>query len=144
LNLIRVMPAKGQDILACQLPSFLAKLLGPILVAVAAGVLMNRKSLGALAQGLLRNPALLFLLGFLDFVSGLAIVLIHNVWVADCWIIITLLGWLLLVRGMVRILISDQVKPYGAKMLENPNVATASLAVTIGLGLVLSYFGYAR
>jgi hypothetical protein len=113
LNLIRVMPAKGQDILACQLPSFLAKLLGPILVAVAAGVLMNRKSLGALAQGLLRNPALLFLLGFLDFVSGLAIVLIHNVWVADCWIIITLLGWLLLVRGMVRILISDQVKPYG-------------------------------
>jgi hypothetical protein len=144
LNLIRVMPAKGQDILACQLPSFLAKLLGPILVVVAAGVLMNRKSLGALAQGLLGNPALLFLLGFLDFVSGLAIVLIHNVWVADWWIIITLLGWLLLVRGMVRILISDQVKPYGAKMLKNPNAATGSLAVTIGLGLVLSYFGYAR
>jgi hypothetical protein len=144
LNLIRVMPAKGQDIFACQLPSFLAKLLGPILVVVAAGVLMNRKSLGALAPGLLGNPALLFLLGFLDFVSGLAIVLIHNVWVADWWIIITLLGWLLLVRGMVRILISDQVKPYGAKMLKNPNPATGSLAVTIGLGVALSYFGYAR
>jgi hypothetical protein len=123
---------------------FLAKLLGPILVVVAAGVLMNRKSLGALAQGLLGNPALLFLLGFLDFVSGLAIVLIHDVWVADWRIIITLLGWLLLVRGMVRILIPDQVKPYGAKMLKNPNAVTGSLAVTIGLGLVLSYFGYAR
>jgi hypothetical protein len=122
----------------------LAQLLGPILVVVAVGVLMNRKSLSALAQGILGNPALLFLLGFLDFVSGLAIVLIHNVWVADWRIIITLLGWLLLVRGMVRILIPDQVKPYGARMLKNANAVTGSLAVTLGLGLVLGYFGYAR
>jgi hypothetical protein len=105
---------------------------------------MNRKSLGALAQGVLGNPALLFLLGFLDFVSGLAIVLIHNVWVADWRVISTLLDWLLIVRGMVRILIPDQVKPCGAKLLKSPNAATASLAVALVLGLVPSYFGYAH
>jgi hypothetical protein len=124
--------------------NFLAKLLGPILAVVAVGVLMNRKSPGALAQGVLGNPALLFLLGFLDFVSGLAIVLIHNVWVADWRVISTLLGWLLIVRGMVRILIPDQVKPCGAKLLKSPNAATASLAVALVLGLVPSYFGYAH
>jgi uncharacterized membrane protein YedE/YeeE len=123
---------------------FLAKLLGPILVVVAVGVLMNRKSVDALAREVLGSPALLFLLGFLDFASGLAIVLTHNVWVADWRIIITLLGWLLLARGMVRILIPDQVKPYGAKMFQSPNAVTGSLAVTLGLGLVLGYFGYAR
>jgi hypothetical protein len=124
--------------------NFLAKLLGPILAVVAVGVPMNRKSLGALAQGVLGNPALLFLLGFLDFVSGLAIVLIHNVWVADWRVISTLLGWLLIVRGMVRILIPDQVKPCGAKLHKSPNAATASLAVALVLGLVPSYFGYAH
>jgi hypothetical protein len=97
LNLIRVMPAKGQDIMPTSI--FLAKLIGPILLVVAVGVLMNRKLMGALAQEVLGNHALLFLLGFLDFASGLAIVLVHNLWVADWRIIITLLGWLLLVRG---------------------------------------------
>jgi hypothetical protein len=142
LNLIRVMPAKGQDIMPTSI--FLAKLIGPILLVVAVGVLMNRKLMGALAQEVLGNHALLFLLGFLDLASGLAIVLVHNLWVADWRIIITLLGWLLLVRGAVRILIPDQVKPFGMKMLRDPNVVTGSVAVMLVLGLVLSYFGYAH
>jgi len=123
---------------------FLAKLIGPIMVIVAAGVLLNRQLVDALAREILGSPALLFLLGFLDFASGLAIVLVHNVWIADWRIIITLLGWLLMARGAARILIPDQVKPFGAKMLRNPNGVTGSLAGTAILGLALCYFGYAR
>jgi hypothetical protein len=122
---------------------FLAKLLGPILVLAAVAVFMNRKSLEALAREFLNSPALL-LLGFLDFAAGLAIVLTHNVWVADWRVIITLLGWLLLLRGIVRTLIPDQVKPYGVKLMRNKNAVTGVLAVTLVLGLALSYFGYAR
>jgi hypothetical protein len=59
-------------------------------------------------------------------------------------VIITLLGWFLLIRGVVRTLIPDQVKPYGMKLMRNPNAVTGVLAVTLVLGLVLSYFGYAR
>jgi len=123
---------------------FLAKLIGPIMVIVAAGVLLNRQSVDALAREILGSPALLFLLGFLDFAGGLAIVLVHNVWVADWRIIITLLGWLLMVRGAVRILIPDQVKPFGARMLRNANAVTGTLAGTAMVGLALCYFGYAR
>jgi hypothetical protein len=123
---------------------FLAKLIGPILVVVALGVLLNRKSLDALVQEILRGHVVLFLLGLLDFASGLAIVLTHNVWVANWPLIITLLGWFLIVRGAVRILIPDQLKPFGAKVLKDPNMVTGSLAATIALGLVLSYFGYAH
>ena len=123
---------------------FLAKLIGPILVIVAAGVLLNRRSVDALAREILGSQALLFLLGVLDFAGGLAIVLVHNVWVADWRVIITLLGWLLLVRGAVRILIPDQVKPFATKMLRNANAVTGVLAGTLVLGLVLSYLGYAH
>jgi hypothetical protein len=123
---------------------FLAKLMGPILLVAGIAMLVNRKELDALAQELLRSRALLFLLGLIDLAIGLAIVLTHNVWVADWRLIITLLGWLLIVRGAVRVLIPDQVKGLGAKLLKNANAVTGSLAVTIALGLVLSYFGYAR
>ena len=122
---------------------FLAKLLGPILVLVAVALFVNRKSLDALARELLNSPALL-LLGFLDFAAGLAIVLTHNVWVADWRVIITLLGWLLLVRGVVRTLVPDQVRLYGMKLMRNRNAVTGVLAVVLVLGLVLSYHGYAR
>jgi hypothetical protein len=123
---------------------FLAKLLGPILVLAAVAVYVNRKSLDAVAQEFLRSNALLLLLGFLDFAAGLAIVLTHNVWVADWRVIITLLGWFLLIRGVVRSLIADQVKPYALKLLKNPDAVNGVLAVIFVLGLVLSYFGYAR
>ena len=123
---------------------FLAKLLGPILLVVGGALLVNRKDLDALAQELLRSRLLLFLFGLIDLAIGLAIVLTHNVWVADWRLIITLLGWLLMVRGAVRILIPEHAKALGAKLLKNANAVTGSLAVTAGLGLVLSYFGYAR
>jgi hypothetical protein len=123
---------------------FLAKLLGPILVLAAVAVYVNRRSLDAIAQEFLRSNALLLLLGFLDFAAGLAIVLTHNVWIADWRVIITLLGWLLLIRGIVRTVIPDQVKPYGVKLMRDQNAVTGVLAVTLVLGLTLSYFGYAR
>src|SRR5258708_25168957 len=123
---------------------FLAKLLGPILLIAGIAMLVNRKGLDALAHELLRSSLLLFLLGLIDFSIGLAIVLNHNVWIADWRVLITLLGWLLIVRGAVRVLIPDQVKPLGAKLLKNANVVTGSLAGTVVVGLVLSYSGYVR
>ncbi|HEY6258127.1 MAG TPA: hypothetical protein VIY51_20280 [Xanthobacteraceae bacterium] len=123
---------------------FLAKLMGPFMALAGAAMLINRKELDALAQEFLHSRVLFFLLGLIDFAIGLAIVLTHNVWVADWRLIITLMGWLLLVRGTVRVLIPDQVKPFGTRLLKNANVMTGSVAAVLVLGLVLSYFGYVR
>jgi hypothetical protein len=123
---------------------FLAKLIGPILVVAALGLLANRKAFHALAQEILHSHALLYLFGLLDFAVGLAIVLTHNVWVGDWRVIITLLGWLMIVRGAVRVLIPDQVKTFGAKILKRNEVVAGSLAIVLVLGAVLCFFGYFR
>jgi len=123
---------------------FLAKLIGPILVLAAAGLLLNRKIMDAVAREILGSAVFLSFLGLIDFAVGLAIVLNHNLWVADWRVIITILGWLLIIRGAARVLIPDQLKGFATKFLKNKNAVTAALAGTLGLGLVLSYFGYAR
>jgi hypothetical protein len=123
---------------------FIAKMLGPVLLVIGVALLINRKQLDALAQELLRSPLLIFLLGVIDLAVGLAIVLTHNVWVADWRIIITVLGWMLIVRGLLRTLVTDRAKTLGTKLLRDSNVINGSLAATAALGLVLSYFGYAR
>jgi hypothetical protein len=123
---------------------FIAKLIGPIMLVVGIAMLINRKELDALAQELLRSRVLLLLVGLIDLAVGLAIVLTHNVWAADWRLVITLLGWLLIVRGTIRILVPEQVKTLAEKLLKNANVVTGGLAATAALGLVMSYFGYAR
>jgi hypothetical protein len=58
----------------------IAGLIGPTLVAIAAGMLLNIDSFPALAEQVSRDPALIFVSGILLFVAGLAIVRVHNSW----------------------------------------------------------------
>ena len=47
-------------------------------------------------------PPVVYLSGALFFVAGLAIVRIHNLWVAGWPVLVTVLGWLALLLGLVR------------------------------------------
>jgi hypothetical protein len=140
LNLIRVMPAKGQDIMAAS--AFLARLLGPLLLAVGVGILINPKAFGTVAGEVVRSVTLVYLFGLFDFAAGLAIVLTHNVWVANWRVLITLIGWLMLIRGAVRILAPEMIMGYATKILRNKQIIPLSGVVTGVLGLVFCYFGY--
>jgi hypothetical protein len=141
LNLIRVMPAKGQDIMATSI--FLARLLGPLLLVVGAGILINPKPFHTVAGEVVRSMTLVYLFGLADFAAGLAIVLTHNVWAANWRVLITLLGWLMLIRGAVRIVAPEIIMGYAKGLLRNKRIMPIAGVVTGVLGLVLSYFGYA-
>ena len=121
---------------------FLARLLGPILLAVGAGILINPKPFRTMAGEVVRSITLVYLFGLADFAAGLAIVLTHNVWVANWRVLITLIGWLMLIRGAVRILAPEAIMDFAGKVIRNKQVVPISGVVTGVLGLVLCYFGY--
>ncbi len=120
---------------------FLARLLGPLLLILGVSLLINGRAFRAMAKELVDSALLVTLFGFMDFAAGLAIVLAHNVWVASWRVLITLIGWLLFIRGAVRILVPD-VRHYAARHLNDRRLYTLSSAVLAILGLVLCYFGY--
>src|SRR5260370_2755919 len=72
----------------------IAGLIGPMLVAIAAGMLLNIGSFPKLAEQVSRDPALIFVSGILLFVAGLAIVRAHNRWTKQLPVLVTILGWL--------------------------------------------------
>ena len=121
---------------------FLARLLGPLLLLTGAGIVLNPKSFRTIAGEVVRSVTLVYLFGFMDLAAGLAIVLTHNVWVASWRVLITLIGWLLLIRGAVRIVAPEIVMGYAAKVIRNKQVIPAAGAVVGVVGLVLCYFGY--
>jgi hypothetical protein len=142
LNLIRVMPAKGQDTMQTSL--YLAKLIGPTLIVIGIGMLINRDGYRAMAREFLGSRALIYLAGLFAFVPGLAVVLAHNVWAADWRVVITILGWLALIGGAFRILFPQEVTRIGTRLTANPNTMLIGGVVTIVLGAILSFYGYAR
>jgi hypothetical protein len=69
-------------------------------------------------------------------------VLVHNVWTPNWRVLITLIGWLMLIRGAVRILAPDTIMGFAAKFIRNKQLIPISAVVTGVLGLVFCYFGY--
>ena len=121
---------------------FLAQLLGPVLLVIGIAVLTDRAHTRALSEEFLRSPALLFLAGLLTLVPGLAIILTHNVWTADWRVLITLLGWLMTISGVIRILLPNRVTLLGQALLSKNETFTISGGVTLFLGAVLTVCGF--
>jgi uncharacterized protein YjeT (DUF2065 family) len=143
LNLIRVIPAKGQD-RTVPTSIFLAKLIGPIVLVAAVGLFLNAAAYRAMAQEFLRNPALLYLSGLLTLTAGVAIVLAHNVWVARWPVLITILGWLAAIGGALRILLPERARRLGEAMLRKPLAMQIGGAIWLAVGALLCFFGYVR
>jgi hypothetical protein len=91
---------------------FLAKLIGPLFLTIALGLLLNQDTYWGIINEVIRHPTpvgsmLIYLSGLLSMLAGLAIVNAHSVWVRDWRVLITILGWLMLIAGVVRIASPD-------------------------------------
>lgn len=90
-------------------------------------------------------PGILFYLsGLLALLSGLAIVNLHNTWRADWRVIVTFLGWLMTIGGVIRIA-APQVAIAIGSTIYSGRASTIVAALIVGtLGVFLSFKGYVR
>src|SRR5262245_62317627 len=135
------MPAKGQDNSMAN-SVFLARLIGPLGLAVGLGLLLNATAYRLLAEEFLTSRALTFLAGVITLPAGLAIILTHNVWTPDWRVVITLLGWLLIVSGVIRIVVPQHAVNWGRSATAKPFVLQIGAAIWLAIGALLTYFGY--
>jgi hypothetical protein len=121
---------------------FLAKLIGPLMLAVGIGIFVNGAVYRLLADEFLRSRALIYLSGLLLMTAGLAIVLTHNVWRADWAVLITILGWLAAIGGAIRIVMPQGTERVGRRLLKEKHGLTIGGIVWVALGAILCVFGY--
>ena len=122
---------------------FLARLLGPVFVAIAIGVLVNGAVFRAIAEESLRS-ALIYLTGLFAITAGVAILLNHNVWAADWRVLITLFGWLAAIGGAQRIIWPQGTEAAIRWFLANPTSLVVAGIVWLVIGAVLCFYGYFR
>ena len=121
---------------------FLARLIGPVCLVIGVALLLNGAAYRALAQEFLDSPALIFLSGLLTMPAGLAIVLHHNIWAADWRVLITILGWLAIIGGAVRLLAPQRAAAVGRTIFANPATMHTSTGIYLLIGALFCFFGY--
>ena len=122
----------------------IARLIGPTLLVIAAGVLVRLGSFQAVADRLSREPALVFLSGVLLFVAGLAIVSAHNIWAGGWPVLVTVLGWLAILGGLLRLLLPTWFGAVGTGLGQSTGLLALIGVVLLVVGAFLSYKGYSR
>jgi len=55
------------------------------------------------------NKAFVISTGYITLLMGLVTVILHNVWVADWRIVITILGWSTLIKGIIKVGFPEQI-----------------------------------
>lgn len=122
--------------------AFLSKLVGLYVVVIAIAVLVNKPMMVATVTGLFQDPAVVVLSGVIALGIGLAIVLGHNVWSSAPAIIVTIIGWLSLLKGLALLLVPANVQAAYALGVNYNQYFSVYAVVTLVVGIYLTYAGF--
>ncbi len=120
---------------------FLAKVIGLVSVISTSSVLIRYKESPALEEEAIRNPAVAYLGGFAFLILGVLLVVSHSVWESDWRLVITILGWLVLLKGAGRIFFPNAVRRMIEKKKDNRGFLVGELVMFV-VGLYLLYCGF--
>ena len=119
----------------------LAQILGIVYLALGLELLFKRKFVSAAMNEALEKPASLWIMGLIALVIGAVMVTIQGIWSADWRIIVTITGWVALLKGLFILFF-----PHAAEKLyrkwNNESFLTAGGVVAALLGLLLLYVSF--
>lgn len=120
---------------------FLARVIGLFGAISTLAIIVRYKSHLDLEESASQNPAAVHLSGFIILLLGVLLTVSHQVWTWDWRVVITVLGWLILVKGAMRILFPDTVKKLIEKKKNDKRFLLAEI-VSFFISLYLIYQGF--
>jgi len=121
---------------------FLARLFGLYCIIIAATMLSQPEAFVGLVHAFVANAPLVLIVGIFTLFGGLALVLLHNFWSgAALTVIITLVGWLTLIKAVVLLVLPSPklVALYGG-VTSAHILISGSLTLLLGIYLTIAGF----
>jgi hypothetical protein len=131
---------KGED--AMSETAFLARLIGLFTVVIAAAILINRRGMIAAMENLSHHPDTLLVVEVIGLGAGLAIILTHEIWTSFLGVIVTLLGWFILLRALILMLLSPEKIAELFALVAWPQRAETYALISLVIGVLLTIAGF--
>jgi hypothetical protein len=122
---------------------FLSIVIGMYLFLISLSVLLQEQRYKKLLVEFYNNHPLLNFTGVIGILLGLLVIVGHNMWVADWPVLITIIGWIVLLQGICRVFAPVQ---YVKKMKELQTKKAYDLMVWVWLvvGIYMVWAGIAN
>lgn len=125
-----------------ELSLFLAKALGLYTVIICLAALMWRGRMDTAMRQFEQSKEMFgFLAGAIALMVGLLVVLSHNVWEPNWRGLVTLFGWISILKGILRLFFVDSTMRFSKKLLAS-NMYVPVMVFFLLIGLYLTYVGF--
>lgn len=120
---------------------FFAQLIGLYLVIVNLASLIHQERFKKIVYDFLATPALVAISGCFSLILGLVILVPHNLWVAKWPVIITIVGWIVLLQGIMRLFFPEIFIRFSKDLMEKKGFLLLSW-VWFLVGIYLIWAGF--
>jgi len=125
------------------LTRFLARLLGLYCILVGLSMVTHKRATVETVTALVHNPPVLYLTAVFALITGLAMVLGHNVWSGGVLpVVVTLVGWLASIKGLVLLFLTAGTAGDLLGALHYEQLFYLYSAIALILGAYLTYGGF--
>jgi uncharacterized membrane protein YczE len=122
---------------------FFAQVIGCYLFLISLAMLVHQQRFKKTMNEFLGSHALVALSGGMSLVIGLLIVISHNIWVSQWPVVVTIVGWVILLQALMRIFFPDAF----VKMMKDMMAKTGYLLMSwiwLLVGIYLIWAGFAN
>jgi uncharacterized protein YjeT (DUF2065 family) len=118
------------------------QILGIVYLAVGIGILINPDFYKKLLADCAENSLVMYLAGLITLAIGYLLVTFHNIWVKDWPVIITIVGWMALIKGLFLIVLPKVSMKICNFFKGMTKFLTVWALVVIVLGGLLCWLGF--
>jgi len=126
-----------------ELSIFLARVMGIYLLVMSIAMFTRKQQFQEMIELFEKNPTCMTVAMIMTLILGIMIVVSHNVWVMGWPVVITILGWWMLIKGLLRLFFPKVIsKMISFVQHKSPYLAIGGLCFLLGLFLICKGFFY--
>lgn len=118
---------------------WIASIFGPFMVILGLWMLLYSENLTKICNSFKTNPAAFYLMGVFNLLVGLVIINEYNMWAWNKSLLVTVLGWWLLARGVLALFMPQMLIK---SSMSNPSFLKISGIIPFIWGIVLCWVAF--
>lgn len=121
-----------------ELSILIARILALTYISAGIGAVSGKMDFEKMVEDFERSPALIYVTGFFTLVIGMLMVTYHNIWVKNWTVLVTIIGWMSLLKGIMLIAFPGYISLFKGWYKNTKKWGI----IMIAFGILFGYFGF--